>query len=150
MLWAPRQFAICFRDSISHFYYEPFLVDAARARITLDSSLPSESLSKEVDAATLSVVGFPAFAVEDAQRVDATVDAIAGKLEGRYGCKRFLRDGHQTVIEDHERLHYEPEELLQLEHIECEWPLFFTYLLLHKLRPTCRNEPVAMSLDEPR
>ncbi|ARE39182.1 hypothetical protein RGUI_1041 [Rhodovulum sp. P5] len=25
MLWAPRQFGICFRDSISHYYYEPFL-----------------------------------------------------------------------------------------------------------------------------
>ncbi len=25
MLWAPRQFGICFRDSISHFYYAPFL-----------------------------------------------------------------------------------------------------------------------------
>ncbi len=107
--------------------------DVARARITLESSLPSESLSKEVDAATLSVVGFPAFAVEDRQLVDVTVDEVVGKLEGRYGCKRFLRDGHQTAIEDPERLHYEPEELLQFEHIECEWPLFFTYLLLHHL-----------------
>jgi phosphorylase kinase alpha/beta subunit len=107
--------------------------DVARARITLESSLPSESLSKEVDAATLSVVGFPAFAVEDTTLVDATVDRVIGKLEGRYGCKRFLRDGHQTAIEDPERLHYEPEELLQFEHIECEWPLFFTYLLLHHL-----------------
>ena len=117
--------------------------DVARARITLESSLPSESLSKEVDAATLSVVGFPAFAVEDATLVDATIDRVVGKLEGRYGCKRFLRDGHQTAIEDHERLHYEPEEMLQFEHIECEWPLFFTYLLLHHLFRG--NEPEARS-----
>jgi len=115
--------------------------DVARARITLESSLPSESLSKEVDAATLSVVGFPAFAVEDEQLVDMTVDEVVGKLEGRYGCKRFLRDGHQTAIEDPERLHYEPEEMLQFEHIECEWPLFFTYLLLHHLFRG--NEPEA-------
>ena len=115
--------------------------DVARARITLESSLPSESLSKEVDAATLSVVGFPAFAVEDARLVDATVDEVVGKLEGRYGCKRFLRDGHQTAMEDYERLHYEPEEMLQFEHIECEWPLFFTYLLLHHL--FLGNEPEA-------
>jgi phosphorylase kinase alpha/beta subunit len=107
--------------------------DVARARITLGSSLPSESLSKEVDAATLSIVGFPAFAVEDAKLVEATVDEVVGKLEGCYGCKRFLRDGHQTAIEDPSRLHYEPEELVQFEHIECEWPLFFTYLLLHHL-----------------
>ena len=115
--------------------------DVARARITLESSLPSESLSKEVDAATLSVVGFPAFAVEDAGLVDATLTAVVSKLEGPYGCKRFLRDGHQTAIEDPERLHYEPEEMLQFEHIECEWPLFFTYLLLHHLFRG--NEPEA-------
>lgn len=107
--------------------------EVARARITLESSLPSESLSKEVDAATLSVVGYPAFAVEDTALVEETVNEVVNKLEGRYGCKRFLRDGHQTVIEDHHRLHYEPEEMLQFEHIECEWPLFFTYLLLYHL-----------------
>ncbi|MCB1800088.1 MAG: glycoside hydrolase family 15 protein [Gammaproteobacteria bacterium] len=107
--------------------------EVARARITLESNLPSESLSKEVDAATLSVVGYPAFAVEDPALVDETVDQVVSKLQGRYGCKRFLRDGHQTLIEDHNRLHYEPEEMLQFEHIECEWPLFFTYLLLYHL-----------------
>ena len=51
-------------------------------------------------------------------------------LSGRYGLKRFLRDGHQTVREDQGRLHYEPEELQKFEHIESEWPLFFAYLLL--------------------
>jgi phosphorylase kinase alpha/beta subunit len=107
--------------------------EVARARITLESALPSESLSKEIDAATLSVVGYPAFAVEEPDLVTQTVDEIVDKLKGNYGCKRFLRDGHQTVIEDPNRLHYEPEEMLQFEHIECEWPLFFTYLLLHHL-----------------
>lgn len=107
--------------------------EVARARITLKSNLPRESLSKEVDAATLSVVGYPAFAVEDEDVVTKTVNDVVTKLEGRYGCKRFLRDGHQTAIEDHNRLHYEPQEMLQFEHIECEWPLFFTYLLLYHL-----------------
>lgn len=117
--------------------------EIARARITLESNLPGESLSKEVDAATLSVIGYPAFAVEDTNLVEQTVDEITAKLEGRYGCKRFLRDGHQTLIEDHNRLHYEPEEMLQFEHIECEWPLFFTYLLLyHQFRG---NEQKAQS-----
>ncbi|WP_319381438.1 glycoside hydrolase family 15 protein [Thiomicrorhabdus sp.] len=107
--------------------------EIARARITLEAALPSESLSKEVDAATLSVVGFPAFAVENSDLVEQTLDEVIGKLSGRYGCKRFLRDGHQAANEDHNRLHYEPEEMKQFEHIECEWPLFFTYLLLHYL-----------------
>ncbi|MGB3612811.1 MAG: glycoside hydrolase family 15 protein [Elainellaceae cyanobacterium] len=104
--------------------------EIARARITLESLLPRESGSKEVDASVLSIIGFPAFAIESSALVEKTRDAITSKLEGHYGCKRFLRDGHQTAIEDITRLHYEPAELKQFEHIECEWPLFFTYLLL--------------------
>jgi phosphorylase kinase alpha/beta subunit len=104
--------------------------EIARARITLHSLLPRESASKQVDAATLAVIGFPAFAVTDEELVDRTRSAIVDLLQGKYGCKRFLRDGHQTVLEDHSRLHYEPSELKVFEHIECEWPLFFTYLLL--------------------
>lgn len=104
--------------------------EIARARITLENLLPRESSSKEIDAALLSVISFPAFAVEDLQLIERTRDDIVNKLQGRYGCKRFLRDGHQTVLEDGHRLHYEPWELKQFEHIESEWPLFFTYLLL--------------------
>jgi phosphorylase kinase alpha/beta subunit len=107
--------------------------EIARSRITLESLLPRESSSKEVDAAVLSVIGYPAFAVEDLELCDRTRNAIIQKLQGNYGCKRFLRDGHQTVIEDTTRLHYEPWELKQFEHIESEWPLFFTYLLLDAL-----------------
>ena len=104
--------------------------EIARASITLESILPRESGSKETDAALLSVISFPAFAIDDIQLIDRTRKKIIQKLQGRYGCKRFLRDGHQTVLEDTSRLHYEPWELQQFEHIECEWPLFFTYLLL--------------------
>jgi len=45
-------------------------------------------------------------------------------------CKRFRRDGHQTLIEDHTRLPYEREELAQFEAIECQWPLLFAYELV--------------------
>ncbi|AFY94818.1 glycoside hydrolase family 15 protein [Chamaesiphon minutus] len=107
--------------------------EIARARLTLASLLPRESSSKETDAALLSIIGFPAFAVVDPQLVNRTRTKIVEKLEGKYGCKRFLRDGHQTVLEDTTRLHYEPEELLKFEGIECEWPLFFTYLYLDAL-----------------
>ena len=104
--------------------------EIARSRITLASLLPRESSSKEVDAALLSVISFPAFAVEDRELVERTRNKIVDKLQGKYGCKRFLRDGHQTVLEDADRLHYEPTELKQFDRIECEWPLFFTYLFL--------------------
>jgi len=107
--------------------------DIARTRITLESLLPRESMSKEVDSAVLSITGFPAFAVDNPAIRKKTEALIREKLEGRYGCKRFLLDGHQTVIEDSHRLHYNPQELKQFMHIECEWPLFFSYLLLNKL-----------------
>ncbi len=107
--------------------------DVARSRFTLQGLLPRESLSKETDAALLSVIGYPAYAVEDAALAQHTRDKISKKLAGRYGCKRFLLDGHQSAIEDTSRLHYEPHELRAFEHIESEWPLFFTYLLLDAL-----------------
>ncbi|WP_119678085.1 glycoside hydrolase family 15 protein [Indioceanicola profundi] len=101
--------------------------EIARARATLEALLPRESGSKEVDAALLSVIGWPAFAVEDPDLVARTSANIAAKLEGRWGAKRFLRDGHQTALEDHNRLHYEAGELSRFDGIESEWPLFFTY-----------------------
>ncbi|MGZ5077644.1 MAG: glycoside hydrolase family 15 protein, partial [Methylobacter sp.] len=107
--------------------------DIARTRITLESLLPRESISKEADSAVLSITGFPAFAVDNPVLRAKTEAIICDKLEGRYGCKRFLLDGHQTVIEDSQRLHYDPHELKQFMAIECEWPLFFTYLLLNNL-----------------
>ncbi|MEO1522329.1 MAG: glycoside hydrolase family 15 protein, partial [Cyanobacteria bacterium J06633_2] len=73
------------------------------------------------------------FSIANAELAEETRTKIIALLEGTYGCKRFLRDGHQTVIEDVSRLHYEPWELKKFEHIECEWPLFFTYLLLDAL-----------------
>lgn len=105
----------------------------AHAEIVLHSMLPRESVTKEVDAALLSVISFPAFAIHKQTLVERTRDEIVGKLQGRYGLKRFLRDGHQTVLEDELRLHYEPEELKRFEHIESEWPLFYTYLYLDGL-----------------
>jgi phosphorylase kinase alpha/beta subunit len=101
-----------------------------RLRRALTGLLPRESASKEVDAACLSVIGYPAWAVEDPALVERTRRKIRTELGGPYGYKRFRRDGHQTVVEDHNRLHYEREELAQFEHIECEWPLFLAYELI--------------------
>ena len=101
-----------------------------RLRRALDSLLPRESASKEADSACLSVIGYPAWAVEDPTLLERTRDKIRRELGGAFGYKRFRRDGHQTVIEDVTRLHYEREELAQFEHIESEWPLFFAYELI--------------------
>ncbi|KAF9115820.1 hypothetical protein BGX27_006251 [Mortierella sp. AM989] len=107
--------------------------EITRNYTTLHSALPRESNSKEIDAALLSVIGFPAFAVCDAKLVKRTRDEIIEKLGGKYGCKRFLRDGHQTIVENTSRLHYDAQELKIFEGIECEWPLFFTYFILDGL-----------------
>jgi len=107
--------------------------DIARSRLTLKGLLPRESDSKETDAALLSIIGYPAYAIEDEKLVQKTRNKIVEKLAGSYGCKRFLLDGHQSSIEDETRLHYEPSELQKFADIESEWPLFFTYLLLDAL-----------------
>jgi len=101
-----------------------------RLRRALRSLLPRESASKEVDSACLSVIGYPAWAVDDPALLERTRSKIRSELGGRHGYKRFRRDGHQTVIEDVTRLHYEREELAQFEHIECEWPLFLAFELI--------------------
>ena len=126
--------------------------EIARCRTTLENLLPRESLSKEVDAACLSVIGYPAFAVEKKSLVNTTREHILDKLAGRYGCKRFLLDGHQTVLEDHDRLHYEPEELRNFENIESEWPLFFAFLYLDALFAGDheRSDEYRLKLDELR
>lgn len=102
----------------------------AQANITLNAMLPRESNTKEIDAALLSVIGFPAFAVQDESITTKVREEIINKLEGQYGLKRFLRDGHQTVLEEEGRLHYKEQELKQFENIESEWPLFYSYLYL--------------------
>ncbi|XP_048480951.1 probable phosphorylase b kinase regulatory subunit alpha isoform X2 [Plutella xylostella] len=104
--------------------------EAQKCQAVLQSMLPRESNSKELDSGILSIISYPAFAVDDPQLIASTREAIIAKLQGKYGCKRFLRDGHKTPREDPNRLYYEPWELRMFEKIECEWPLFFCYLIL--------------------
>ncbi|KOC69336.1 putative phosphorylase b kinase regulatory subunit alpha [Habropoda laboriosa] len=104
--------------------------EAQKCQAVLQSMLPRESNSKELDSGLLSVISFPAFAIDEPNLIQLTRDAITKKLQGRYGCKRFLRDGYKTPKEDPNRLYYEPWELRMFENIECEWPLFFCYLIV--------------------
>ncbi|XP_058484888.1 phosphorylase b kinase regulatory subunit alpha, liver isoform isoform X2 [Solea solea] len=104
--------------------------DVEHCQSILCSMLPRASTSKEIDAGLLSVISYPAFAVEDADLVAITKSEIINKLQGRYGCCRFIRDGYRCPKEDPSRLHYDPAELKLFENIECEWPVFWTYLIL--------------------
>ncbi|KAI1724682.1 glycosyl hydrolases family 15 domain-containing protein [Ditylenchus destructor] len=96
----------------------------------LNSMLPRESFSKETDAALLSIIAYPAFSVEDLDLVELTRTTIMDTLYGRYGCRRFLRDGYKNALEDPHRLYYINAELQKFENIECEWPIFICYLFL--------------------
>ncbi|OBS58184.1 hypothetical protein A6R68_10699, partial [Neotoma lepida] len=51
------------------------------AKSILNSLLPRASTSKEVDASLLSVISFPAFAVEDSHLVELTKQEIITKLQ---------------------------------------------------------------------
>ncbi|XP_063811794.1 phosphorylase b kinase regulatory subunit alpha, liver isoform isoform X2 [Pseudophryne corroboree] len=104
--------------------------DVEHCQSILYSMLPRASTSKEIDAGLLSIISYPAFAVEDINLVNVTKNEIITKLQGRYGCCRFLRDGYKTPREDPARLHYDSTELKLFENIECEWPIFWTYLVI--------------------
>ncbi|CAG5114209.1 Oidioi.mRNA.OKI2018_I69.chr2.g8273.t1.cds [Oikopleura dioica] len=106
--------------------------EKARCQDVLESLLPRESKSKEVGAALLPVVLYPAFAVSNSDIVTKTLAIIDEKLQGEFGYIRFQRDGYLTPIEDRHRLHYDPLELEQFEKIECQWPLFLCMRLVSK------------------
>ncbi|CDQ59399.1 unnamed protein product [Oncorhynchus mykiss] len=82
-----------------------------RNRQTLSSLLPRESRSHNTDAALLPCISYPAFAVDDDALYSQTLDKVVRKLKGKYGFKRFLRDGYRTANEDKNRRHYKPAEM---------------------------------------
>jgi phosphorylase kinase alpha/beta subunit len=52
------------------------------------------------------------------------------KLKGSYGFKRFIRDGYKTTLEDRTKRFYEKSEIKDFEKVECEWPLFYLYMII--------------------
>ncbi|KAM6950078.1 phosphorylase b kinase regulatory subunit beta isoform 1-T1 [Lycodopsis pacificus] len=101
-----------------------------RNRQTLSSLLPRESRSHNTDAALLPTISYPAFAVDDDALYSQTLDKIVRKLRGKYGFKRFLRDGYRTANEDKDRRFYKPAEMKLFDGIECEFPIFFIYMMI--------------------
>uniref|UniRef100_A0A8C0IGI8 Phosphorylase b kinase regulatory subunit n=1 Tax=Bubo bubo TaxID=30461 RepID=A0A8C0IGI8_BUBBB len=101
-----------------------------RNRQTLCSLLPRESRSHNTDAALLPCLSYPAFALDDEVLFSQTLDKIMRKLKGKYGFKRFLRDGYRTALEDKTRRYYKPAEIKLFDGIECEFPLFFIFMII--------------------
>ncbi|XP_014306073.2 phosphorylase b kinase regulatory subunit beta-like, partial [Myotis lucifugus] len=101
-----------------------------RNRQTLCSLLPRESRSHNTDAALLPCISYPAFALDDEALFGQTLDKVVRKLKGKYGFKRFLRDGYRTSLEDPHRRYYKPAEIKLFDGIECEFPIFFLYMII--------------------
>ncbi|XP_067351112.1 phosphorylase b kinase regulatory subunit beta isoform X1 [Channa argus] len=101
-----------------------------RNRQTLCSLLPRESRSHNTDAALLPTISYPAFALDDDALFSQTLEKIVRKLRGKYGFKRFLRDGYRTPNEDKTRRYYKPAEMKLFDGIECEFPIFFIYMMI--------------------
>lgn len=78
----------------------------------------------------LPTVSFPAFASHEDVLCANTKSNIISKLKGNYGFKRYTRDGYKCIIEDKEKRYYEKGEIKNFEKIECEWPLFYLYMII--------------------
>uniref|UniRef100_A0A0C9RTQ7 Phosphorylase b kinase regulatory subunit n=2 Tax=Fopius arisanus TaxID=64838 RepID=A0A0C9RTQ7_9HYME len=101
-----------------------------RNRSIFETMLPRESSSKSVDSALLPTISFPAFATHEEYLYNETKSNVVRKLKGSYGFKRFGRDGYKTVIEDPERRFYRTGEIRDFDKIECEWPLFYIFMII--------------------
>ncbi|KAJ3112618.1 hypothetical protein HDU96_004369 [Phlyctochytrium bullatum] len=73
--------------------------EMTRNYTTLHSALPRESNSKEVDAAVLSVISYPAFAVSDIRLANKTRNEIVKKLGGRFGDDAQQVEDYQRLLE---------------------------------------------------
>ncbi|XP_037297906.1 probable phosphorylase b kinase regulatory subunit beta isoform X1 [Manduca sexta] len=101
-----------------------------RNRSIFETMLPRESSSKGVDAALLPTISFPAFATHEEHLVQLTKSNILRRLQGKYGFKRFSRDGYKCVLEDPNRRYYHEGELKHFDGIESEWPLFYVLMII--------------------
>ncbi|VDM53551.1 unnamed protein product [Angiostrongylus costaricensis] len=101
-----------------------------RNRTTFETILPRESNSKNTDAALLMSVGWPAFASHNESLFEKTVQKCVRRLEGKFGVRRFLRDGYHCVLEDNTRMYYEEHETSQFRGVESQFPMFFAYMSL--------------------
>ncbi|XP_060808968.1 probable phosphorylase b kinase regulatory subunit beta isoform X3 [Amyelois transitella] len=101
-----------------------------RNRSIFETMLPRESSSKGVDVALLPTISFPAFATHEEHLLQLTKTNILRRLKGKYGFKRFSRDGYKCVLEDPNRRYYHEGELKEFDGIESEWPLFYVFMII--------------------
>lgn len=120
-----------------------------RNRSIFETMLPRESSSKGiislfirsttylkiyshlgVDSSLFPTLSFPAFASHEERLVELTKSNVITRLRGKKGFKRFSRDGYLCRLEDKTRRYYHKAEIKDFEGNECEWPMFYTYLII--------------------
>lgn len=101
-----------------------------RNRSIFETLLPRESSSKGVDSSLLPTVSFPAFATHEEFLYTETKSNVVRRLKGQNGFKRFGRDGYKCVLEDSTRRFYRVGETKEFENVECEWPLFYIFMII--------------------
>ncbi|CAD7086045.1 unnamed protein product [Hermetia illucens] len=101
-----------------------------RNRSIFETMLPRESSSKGVDASLLPTLSFPAFASHEERLVAMAKSNVVRRLKGKKGFKRFNRDGYLSRLEDKSRRYYNKGEIKDFEGTECEWPIFYTFMII--------------------
>ncbi|XP_056632018.1 probable phosphorylase b kinase regulatory subunit beta isoform X1 [Diorhabda carinulata] len=101
-----------------------------RNRSIFETLLPRESCSKDVDASLLPTISFPAFSTHEEMLYQETKKNVVRSLKGKYGFKRYIRDGYKSQIENLEKRYYDKGEIKNFENIECEWPLFYIFMII--------------------
>ncbi|XP_039431706.1 probable phosphorylase b kinase regulatory subunit beta isoform X3 [Culex pipiens pallens] len=101
-----------------------------RNRSIFETMLPRESSSKGVDSSLIPTLSFPAFASHEERLVDLSKNNVVVRLKGKKGFKRFSRDGYLSRLEDKTRRYYHKGEIKDFEGYECEWPMFYTYMII--------------------
>uniref|UniRef100_A0A5S6QRG4 Phosphorylase b kinase regulatory subunit n=1 Tax=Trichuris muris TaxID=70415 RepID=A0A5S6QRG4_TRIMR len=100
-----------------------------RNRTTFETLLPRESNSKNVDASLIPTVSFPCFAAHGSL-YKRTIEKCVRRLKGKYGLKRFLRDGNHSDLEEPNKQYYDAGETKLFDGVECQWPIFFIYMII--------------------
>lgn len=90
--------------------------------------------------ALLPTISFPAFATHEDILYNGTKDNVIRKLKGNYGFKRYIRDGYKNACEDPNRRFYEKGEIKNFENVECEWPLFYIFMIIDGVFKSLPNQ----------
>jgi len=101
-----------------------------RNRSIFETLIPRGSNTKNTDASLMCAISWPAFATHVYSNYKRTKNRIIRELDGEYGFKRYIGDGYGSEVENPVKRFYDVGEVMNYEHIENEWPLFYLYMIV--------------------